>query len=85
MSHILVNTLYYCKRKKQLKSSLPCAQGCFFSLILFSDCMPIHCLSGCHAIPFHQDSKIGSPLLKKNQIDKNYINMFQLLLELSLL
>ena len=27
----------------------------------------------------------SSPLLKENQIDKNYINMFQLLLELSLL
>ena len=55
MSHVLVNTLYYCKRKKN-DEVLPCAQGCFFLLILFSDCIKLSL--SCHVIPLHQDFKI---------------------------
>ena len=56
MLHVLVNTQYYCKKKKMMKLFLPCAQGCFFLLILFSDCITLSL--SCHAIPVHQDSKI---------------------------
>ena len=73
MSHILVNTLYYCKRKKKLMNFYLVPKGCLFSLILFSDCITLSLT--CHAIPLHQDSKIcdtkQSITEKKNQIDKN--------------
>ena len=55
MSHILVNTLYYCKRK-HIDEVLPCSQGCFFLLTLFSGCITLSL--SCHAIPLHQDSQI---------------------------
>ena len=86
ISHILVNTLYYCKRKNTWRVFylVPRAASSCWSCYL----IVLHCLSGFHAIPVNQDSKIcdtKQSITERNQIDKNQINMFQLLLELSLL
>ena len=57
MSHILVNTLYYYKRKKKLMNFTLCPRAACSRCSCFLIVRITLSLS-CHAIPLHQDSKI---------------------------
>ena len=60
------------QKKEKLKSFLPCAQGCFFLLILFSDCITLSQVAMLFLFTKIPKSVTqSSPLLKENRIDKN--------------